>query len=120
MATTAGQRRLGRADEDAPHTLLFVDILGFAALTATFRKRVLRIRRDKHGFSGSRTSPIQNQINVFHHVVDECVWKESLNAINNTPHVCIQHSLVTLPQRSLIQSISCEWRRRSSNSSIKH
>lgn len=78
MASNAGRRRLGRTDEDAAHTLLFVDILGFAALTATFRKRVLRTRRDKHGFTGSATSPIQNQINVFHNIVDRCVWNESL------------------------------------------
>ena len=66
-------------NEDAERTLIFVDMLGFAALTETFRTRVISKRRDKHGFSSSSTSPTSNQINRFHNIVDSLVHKESLN-----------------------------------------
>ncbi len=65
--------------EDAEHTLIFVDMLGFAELTERCPYRVVHQGPDEHGFSSSRTGPIQNQINVFHNVVDQCVFDHSLN-----------------------------------------
>ena len=65
--------------EDAPHTLIFIDMLGFAALTEKYRTRVVRRRRDREGFSSASTSPIQGQINLFHNIVDRWVHNESLN-----------------------------------------
>src|SRR6266571_5938652 len=69
-----------QVDEDAPSTLVYVDMLGFAVLTETFRTRVIREspESNKYGFSGSFTSPIQNRINQFYTVVDRCVFNEGL------------------------------------------
>src|SRR5438128_9262536 len=75
------QRHMEQLDEDAPRTLIYVDMLGFAALTETFRTRVIREspESNKYGFSGSFTSPIQNRINQFYTAVDRCVFNERLS-----------------------------------------
>ena len=54
-------------------------MLGFAALTEEFRKRVIRRRRNREGLASASTSPMQNQINRFHFIVDQRVLIESRN-----------------------------------------
>jgi hypothetical protein len=65
-------------DEDSEWTLIFVDMLGFAALTEVYKTRVIDHAPDERGFEGSSTSPIQNRINSFYRVIDSMVLDQSL------------------------------------------
>ncbi len=47
--------------EDEPRILVFVDILGFEAITREIRVRVEDYPRDEHGFSGSGTTELQGR-----------------------------------------------------------
>ena len=51
--------------EDTPKTLIFVDILGFEAITKLHKVRVQDFGPDEHGFSGSSTTEMPNRINRF-------------------------------------------------------
>jgi len=64
--------------EDDPHTLLFVDILGFAALTKRHPTRIVDSGPDEHGFTGSGTSPLQTCVVRFQSVIDAILREESL------------------------------------------
>lgn len=59
--------------EDEPKTLIFVDILGFREITNKYRVRVEDYSDTDSGFSGSRTTEIQRQINCFNRVLDSSV-----------------------------------------------
>lgn len=60
--------------EDTPRTLIFVDILGFGAITNECQVRV-RDWRDS-GFSGSSTTQMQAWLNGFDRVVHQCVFQQ--------------------------------------------
>jgi len=63
--------------EDIEHTLLYIDMLGFAELTQTFRTRVDRHQDHETGFTGSSITPIQSQIVGFHTAIDRWVLNET-------------------------------------------
>jgi hypothetical protein len=63
--------------EDQPKTLIFVDILGFAAITNEYKVRVQE-SRDKTVIR-SWTTEMQNRINRFNTVLDHCVFEETIN-----------------------------------------
>jgi hypothetical protein len=65
--------------EDKDHTLLYIDVLGFAALTQTFRTRVETHHDDETGFTGSSITPIQSQIIGFHDAIDHCIYRETFS-----------------------------------------
>lgn len=65
--------------EDTPKTLIFVDILGFEAITKLHQVRVQDFGPDEHGTSGSSTTEMPNRINRFNSVLDRCVFEETLN-----------------------------------------
>jgi hypothetical protein len=56
-------------DEDAEHTLIYVDMLGFEALTKNNPTRVVQHGPNEFGFSGWRTSPLQAQYIKFHDIL---------------------------------------------------
>jgi len=60
--------------EDKPRTLIFVDILGFGAMTQECQVRV----RNWHdgGFSGSSTTQMQAWLNGFDAVLHQCVFQQ--------------------------------------------
>jgi hypothetical protein len=64
--------------EDKPQTLIFVDILGFTAITNQYRVRVQEWYDEASGFSGASTTEIQGRINRFNTVMDKCVIEERL------------------------------------------
>jgi hypothetical protein len=64
--------------EDKPQILIFVDILGFAAITKQYQVRVQEWRDEASGFSGASTTEVQGRLNRFNTVMDECVIEESL------------------------------------------
>jgi hypothetical protein len=59
--------------EDAEHTLIYVDILGFGKLTKDNPYRIVHGSPNEDRFTSSETGPIQNQIIRFHNVIDMCV-----------------------------------------------
>jgi len=63
--------------EDEEHTLVYIDMLGFKALTKRLKTRVIEERDEERGFLSSYTSDIQNQINRFNNIVDQCVFNKS-------------------------------------------
>jgi hypothetical protein len=65
--------------EDQPKTLIFVDILGFKAITNQYQVRVQDFRSDDGRFSGSSTTEMSNRINRFNTVLDKCVFDETIN-----------------------------------------
>jgi len=65
--------------EDEEHTLLYVDVLGFAALTKAYRTRVETHRDSGRGPVTSSITPIQSQIIGFHNAIDRCVYHETLS-----------------------------------------
>src|ERR1700726_1932286 len=65
--------------EDKPQTLIFVDILGFAAITNQYRVRVQEWHDEASGFSGASTTEMQNRLNRFNTVLDKCVIEESIS-----------------------------------------
>ena len=62
--------------EDEPRVLVFVDILGFEAITREIRVRVEDYPRDKHGFTGSGTTELQGRFVRFSNVLDRHVFNE--------------------------------------------
>lgn len=67
-------------DEDAEHTLIFVDMLGFADLTIKNPRRLVHYGPDPHGFSGTSTSPLQTQFNRFHRILGSCIGDHRLSS----------------------------------------
>jgi hypothetical protein len=65
-------------DDDADHTLIFVDMLGFAALTNNNPTRLVHYGPDEHGYSGTSTSPLQTQFNRFHRILESCISEQRL------------------------------------------
>ena len=65
--------------EDKLQTLIFVDILGFAAITNQYRVRVQEWRDEASGFTGASTTEMQNRLNRFNTVMDKCVNEERVN-----------------------------------------
>ena len=63
-------------DEDSEHTLIFVDMLGFAALTKSNPTRLDHHGPNEYGFSGSFTSPLQTQFSRFHRILGSCVLEQ--------------------------------------------
>lgn len=66
-----------QASEDQPRSLIYVDILGFAATTNQYKVRVRNFRDEESGFSGASTTETQGRINRFNTVLDQCVLEES-------------------------------------------
>lgn len=62
--------------DDKPRVLVFVDILGFEAITREIRVRVEDYPRDKHGFTGSGTTELQGRFVRFSNVLDRHVFNE--------------------------------------------
>jgi hypothetical protein len=71
--------------EDAEQTLLFVDMLGVAALTERFPKRLADSGPDEAGFYHTWTTDAPNQFNRFTRVLDvvvqECQYYHSVRAM---------------------------------------
>jgi ribosomal protein L34 len=67
-------------DEDAEHTLIYVDMLGFAALTERHPIRLVSYGPDEHGYTGTSTSPLQTQYNRFHHILESCISEQRHSA----------------------------------------
>ncbi len=65
-----------QASEDQPRSLIYVDILGFAATTNQYKVRVRNFRDEESGFTGASTTEMQGQINRFNTVLDQCVFEE--------------------------------------------
>jgi hypothetical protein len=65
--------------EDELQTLIFVDILGFAAITNQYRVRVQEWRDEASGFSGASTTEMQGRLNRFNTVMDKYVIEQSIN-----------------------------------------
>ncbi len=66
-------------DEDAEHTLIFVDMLGFADLTIKNPRRLVHDGPDEHGYTGTSTSPLQTQFNRFQRILGFCISKQRLD-----------------------------------------
>jgi hypothetical protein len=62
--------------EDEPKVLIYVDVLGFEALTNEYQFRVREFHHKR--FSGASTTEMQNQFNRFNTVLDQCVFEETL------------------------------------------
>lgn len=65
--------------EQVEHTLIFVDMLGFASLTKNNPTRLVYYGPDEHGLSGSFTSPLQTQFNRFHRILESCIVEERVS-----------------------------------------
>jgi hypothetical protein len=62
--------------EDEPRVLVFVDILGFEAITREIGVRVEDYPRDNRGFTGSGTTELQGRFARFSNVLDRHVFNE--------------------------------------------
>ena len=67
-----------KRDEDQEQTLIFVDMLGFAALTEKHPYRVEDEPPTDDGYEVSRTARTQTQFNRFDRVLDSCVQRQRL------------------------------------------
>jgi hypothetical protein len=65
--------------EDEPRVLLFVDILGFEAITREIRVRVEDYAEDEDGFTGSGTTELQGRFVRFSNVLDRHVFEEGFS-----------------------------------------
>lgn len=63
--------------EDEPRVLLFVDILGFAALTVKHQVRVEEFQHER--FVTTSITETQSQFNRFDRILDKCVFDETLS-----------------------------------------
>jgi hypothetical protein len=70
---------LASLDEDTPRFLIFVDILGFKAITNRYRVRVQHWGPGEDGFTGSGTTEMQNRINSFDGVLSHQVREATLS-----------------------------------------
>src|SRR5258708_38007629 len=72
-------------DEDTEQTLLFVDMLGAAALTEKFPRRLADSGPDEAGFYPTWTTDAPNQFNLFTRVLDvvvqECQYYHPVRAM---------------------------------------
>jgi|SRR5579872_271302 len=75
---TENDEKIARA-EDQPQTLIFVDILGFAAITEHYRVRVRDTHDESSGFSRSSTTEMSNRLNRFNTVLDKCVFDQNFS-----------------------------------------
>lgn len=66
-------------NEDTECTLVFVDILGFAALTEKFPKHLIHSGSDQQGFQSTSSSETFNTFNRFHRILEQSVFAHSLN-----------------------------------------
>ena len=66
-------------DEDAEHTLIFVDMLGFAELTENNPTRLVHYAPEGRGYSGCSTSPLQTQFNRFHRILGSYISDQRLS-----------------------------------------
>ena len=64
--------------EDEPRTLIFVDMLGFAAFTEKHPTRTAESGPDEHGFSGSGTTELQLRVNTFQRILDQFFFEWGL------------------------------------------
>jgi len=65
--------------ENAEHTLIFADMLGFAALTEDFPKHLIHSGPDEYGFQHTSSAESFNTFNRFHRILDQSVFQHSLN-----------------------------------------
>ena len=66
-------------NEDTECALVFVDMLGFAALTEQFPKRLIHSGPDELGFNHTSTSLAANQFWRFNRILESCVFEHRLN-----------------------------------------
>lgn len=72
-------KRTGRQmEENAEHTLIFVDMLGFAALTTDNPTCLVTYGPDEHGYSGTSTSLLQSQFMRFRRIIESCISEQRL------------------------------------------
>ena len=62
-----------KRDEDQDHTLIFVDMLGFAALVEKHPCRIEDAPPTDDGYEVVHTAPTQRQFNRFDRVLDCCI-----------------------------------------------
>jgi len=79
MTKKNAKRKRRRMDEDVEHTLILVDMLGFAALTERHRIRLVPYGPNEHGYTGTSTSPLQTQYNRFHRILESCISEQRLS-----------------------------------------
>lgn len=65
-------------NEDEARAVLFVDILGFAALTEKYQFRVEEHKDERLGFCGMSTTEIQGQFNRFNRILDQRALDEAM------------------------------------------
>ena len=65
--------------EDKECTLVFLDMLGFAALTEQFPESQIHSGPDEHGFDHSSSSPSSNQFWRFNRILESSVFEHRLN-----------------------------------------
>jgi hypothetical protein len=73
----------GGARQAPPKTLIFVDTLGFEAMTELHHIRVQDFGPDEHRVSGSSTTEMPNRINRFNHVLGELLKRRSWSYLMN-------------------------------------
>ena len=72
-------QRIPSNPEDAPKTLIFIDMLGFAQFTAANPTRTIEFGPDEDGNSGSATTPLQSRVNRFQQILDHVIREEQLS-----------------------------------------
>jgi len=65
-------------DEESEHTLIYVDMLGFADLTKTNPTRLVHSGPDEYGCSGNFTSPLQAQYKRFPRILESYIAEQRL------------------------------------------
>ncbi len=63
--------------EDAPRTLIFVDLLGFAELTRRNPTRILEWGPDHKGWTHSRTTELQTRVQRFQQLLDRILSEQN-------------------------------------------
>src|SRR5258706_8111166 len=79
MITDENSEKKTATPEDEPKTLIFVDMLGFAAITKEYQVRVQEFRDESSGFAGASTTEMQNRLNRFDTVLRMCLFEETRN-----------------------------------------
>jgi hypothetical protein len=65
--------------EDTYRTLLYVDMMGFAALTEKYPNSFVEWKSDDHRFQGTSSSETSNQFMRFNRILESAVFHYSLN-----------------------------------------
>ena len=65
-----------KRDEDQEQTLIFVDMLGFAALIGKHPCRIEDNPPTDDGYGGAHTAPTQSQFNLFDQVLDRSIQQQ--------------------------------------------